>query len=180
MPMLTPRGRRPEEVGTVARAVDHRYTVVPWHWLATRAWPSASNSTSPAKTIATAFSTRPLHSGKVALARKATWSTAARKACRVVCSKSGADASPQLISFTATMCRIFLCLWELLDPGHGGVRRHLRGQPLLAGLLFRLPLCFDPLDVLFFNALYQSLAPRRSRLVPVTCPRFIVCSFAVC
>lgn len=58
------------------------YAVLPLDWLATFALPSASNSTSPLSTILTALSTRPLHSGNVALALSAISATASRQAVR--------------------------------------------------------------------------------------------------
>src|SRR5215467_3425044 len=59
-----------------------KYAVLPLLWLATLALPSACSSTSPASTILTALSTRPLHSGSVALAFSATSATASRQAVR--------------------------------------------------------------------------------------------------
>ena len=53
-----------------------KYWVVPLLWLATLALPSGKSSTSPLSTIANAFSTRPLHSGNVALAFSAISLTA--------------------------------------------------------------------------------------------------------
>ena len=43
-------------------------------------------------------------------------------------------------------------LWNHVGPWPRRCCNHLRGQPLLA-LLCRLPLCFDPTDVFFFNLL---------------------------
>src|SRR5215470_8076048 len=76
---------------------------MPLLWLATLAVPSASSSTSPASTILSALSTRPLHSGSFALALSAISATACRQACRVVVSKPGVLASSQLIVRTATI-----------------------------------------------------------------------------
>src|SRR5207244_6433534 len=45
-----------------------KYWVVPLLWLATLALPPSSSSTSPARTILTALSTRPSHSCRVSLA----------------------------------------------------------------------------------------------------------------
>src|SRR5262249_4550872 len=56
------------------------YVVVPLDCEATFAVPSASNSTSPASTSLTAASTRPPHSGSLALALSAISATAARHA----------------------------------------------------------------------------------------------------
>src|SRR5436305_11532181 len=71
--------------------------------LETVALPSGNNSTSPARTILTAESTRPLHSGRVSFALAAISATASRHALRAGFSKSGAEASSQVISPTATM-----------------------------------------------------------------------------
>src|SRR5215510_13060657 len=93
------------------------YCVAPLDCEAILALPSASSSTSPLRTIATALSTLPLHSGRVCLARSAISATASRHACRVVCSKPGALASSHVISFTATIVCPFLtkgcCTWPL-------------------------------------------------------------------
>src|SRR6266571_1411807 len=72
------------------------YAVVPLDWLATLALPSGNSSTSPLRTICTAFSTRPLTaSGNAALARSATSLTAWRQAMRAGLSKSGEAMSSQ-------------------------------------------------------------------------------------
>src|SRR5712691_6526668 len=78
------------------------YCVVPLDCEATRALPSASNSTSPARTILTALSTRPLHSGRVALAFSAISATASRQAVRAGLSGTGlpSNMSSQEISVT--------------------------------------------------------------------------------
>ena len=63
-------------------AVDDVVGVVPLLWLATFAVPSGNSSTSPVRTSSTALSTRPLHSGSLALAFSAISATASRQACR--------------------------------------------------------------------------------------------------
>src|SRR6266567_4439317 len=84
------------------------YSVVPLDCEATLALPPSNSSTSPASTSATALSTRPLHSGRVALAFSAISATATRHARCVVVSNSGALASSHVISFTATIDLPFL------------------------------------------------------------------------
>src|SRR6266571_1473883 len=84
------------------------YAVVPLDWLATLALPSANSSTSPARTIATAFSMRPLTaSGNAALARSATSATASRQACRAGLSGTGlpSNMSSQEISVTIAIAQ---------------------------------------------------------------------------
>src|SRR3989442_11579928 len=92
------------------------YSVVPLDCEATLALPSASNSTSSLRTMATALSTRPLHSGSVCLARSAISATASRHARRVVVSKPGVLASSQVISFTATIIRPFHSGFQAQSP----------------------------------------------------------------
>jgi hypothetical protein len=70
------------EVHTGALAVDDVVGGRAVLWLATLAVPSTSNATSPASTILTALSTRPLHSGSLALALSAISATASRHAFR--------------------------------------------------------------------------------------------------
>src|SRR6266511_888506 len=68
--------------GQLHSPLTTKYFMVPLDWLATLALPSANSSTSPARTILTAASTRPLHSGNVALALAAISLTASRQAVR--------------------------------------------------------------------------------------------------
>src|SRR5262245_54205178 len=77
------------------------YCVVPLLWLATVAVPSDNSSTSPLRTMATALSTRPLHSVSLAFAFSAIAATASRQAARAP--KSGEETSSQENSFTATI-----------------------------------------------------------------------------
>src|SRR5438067_4360723 len=81
------------------------YVVVPLDWEATRAVPSANTSTSPANTILTALSTRPLHSGNFAWALAAISATAARQAARLW--PSGAELSSQGNAVPATIALTF-------------------------------------------------------------------------
>src|SRR5262249_49141380 len=78
------------------------YAVLPLLWLAILAVLSASSSASPASTILTALSTRPLHSGNLALALSAISATASRHAWRAGCSGSAlpSSMSSQEISVT--------------------------------------------------------------------------------
>src|SRR5262249_39639069 len=82
-----------------------KYAVLPLLWLATLALPSASSSTSPASTLLTALSTRPVHSGRVASAFSATSATASRQACRAGFSKAGSAMSSQENCATIVMVR---------------------------------------------------------------------------
>ena len=76
-------------------------------WLATLALPSASSSTSPLRTMATALSTLPLHSGRSGLGLLSDLGHSLTPCWRVVCSKSGALTSSQRELFYCYHCLPF-------------------------------------------------------------------------